>query len=269
MEVLVRGYLRSVWVEFNGDEGANEHLDKVHEDLKKKQKELAESEKEFAEKKQTEGLLKKINRLYKEIDELKDDRKNNTLVVSLIQPGTNGNLEVVKKVVIGNSEERGTTINDDDFFVNGLFKQKAMGEFGLRVSVTDTDEANPIVSFLRGVFATAFASFKKTRIDGLANVITASTATQLSGGIKEKVKGNSDDKVHIVGKTPTAYFEVDGGDITLRGNAEEGIEFVDNVLTLPLKTPELLRLGTNSEGKVRYLPRGASNGEIKLRLTTD
>jgi hypothetical protein len=148
-----------------------------------------------------------------------------------------------------------------DFLQDGLFKKTATGEFGIKVSITDTDEANPFGLFLRRVLSGVFSTVIKARISDISNVVTATSATELSSDIQSAIKGNGKDKVSIVGKSATAQFDIKEEGLVLR--PEDGLSFEDGILTLDLKAPGLIRTGRDS-----YLKVNSGNGQVRLRLET-
>jgi hypothetical protein len=162
---------------------------------------------------------------------------------------------------IGSGQNYGVSNDAVDFLKDGLFKKTATGEFGIKVAVSDTDEANPFGLFLRRVLTGVFSTVHKARISDIGNVVTATSATEPSSDIQSAIKGNGADKVSIIGKSATAQFDITDGALVLRPG--DGVSFEDGILTLDLKVPGLVRTGRDS-----YLKVNSNNGQVRLRLET-
>ncbi len=271
MRTVVRGLLREVHVLFNGDIDAND-------DLKRREEELNESRQirdklldSFKDGMANDREVAHFNQLSRRIREL-EKGLNNTLVVDLIHPGEDGSVAVLKPVSIGNGLRQKET-KSGDFFASGLFKRIVIGEFGIRVSVTDTDKANPFGLFLRRAIAGAFKSVVKSPIDDIGNVLVSSAATELSSDIQSAIKDKSDDKITIVGVSSVAKFVVgEGGAMELQNKDDKGIEFsADGKLALDLRFPGLVRTrrrprrrSANTE-KVFAMP-DSPNGRVVIQL---
>ena len=160
MRTVVRGLLREVHVLFNGDIDANDDMNRREKELTESKRIRDELLKSFDDGMANDREVARFNELSRRINDL-EKGVDNTLVVDLIHPGEDGSVAVMKPVSIGSGQNRGET-KRGDFFASGLFKRMVIGEFGIRVSVTDTDKANPFGLFLRRVLAGAFKSVVKS-----------------------------------------------------------------------------------------------------------
>ena len=256
---------------FNGDIDANDEIDAREGELKKSSKIRDELLKSFDDGRANDREVARFNELSGRIKDLEKGLNNNTLVVDLIHPGEDGSVTVMKPVSIGNGLRRGET-KEGGFFESGLFKRIVIGEFGIRISVTDTDKANPFGLFLRRVLAGAFESVVKSPIDNIGNVLVASTATELSSDIQTAIKDRADDKITIVGVSSVAQFKVgQKGALELQNGDREGIKFSDGRLTLDLRFPGLGRTRKRPRGRSKSSPKafakpGSRNGRVVVQL---
>lgn len=263
MKVLVRGLIEHAYVKFNGDPDASKKRRYRATKLESTEERLQVLVDSLADGEASQDEVSEINRLSDQVDELKSFA-NNALIVSLIHPGEDGNLELVKPMDLGDGAQNGYRPQSDNFFDAGLFKKIVIGEFGVKVAVTDTDEANPFLQFLRRVFSSAFAAVTKTRIDSISNVITAKAADEISKDVSGRIKGSDDDSVIVVGKSKVAKFKVIDNKLELL-NPSEQISFQDGLLTFQLQAPRMMRKSGTKKRSV-FMPIGASNGKVCIRL---
>ena len=246
----------------NGDEDANKQMDKNAEILKAKRAEFERLLTSFDDLKAEPREIERFKELPGEIHDL-ERGSNNTLIVTLLHPGEDGNVKVLKSLSIGNGQERGFKAESDDFLDVGLFKKIAMGEFGIQVAITDTDEANPFSLFFRRVLSGVFNAVVKSPIDNIGNVIVSSTASELSNDIQAAIKGKKGDKITVVGVSPVAKFIVGSNGALALANAGSGIRYVRGKLTLNLRFPELVKT------KDGYAKPRSSNGGVVIRLDSE
>ena len=140
--------------------------------------------------------------------------------MTLIHPGEDGNVKVMKHVSVGNGRQSGLKLQSEDFLVSGLFRKIAISEFGIQAAITDTDRENPFALFLTRVLSGVFNSIVKSPIDDISNVLVSNTASEVSTDIQGKIKGKTDEKITVVGVSPVAKFSVqDDGMLTLKMQA--------------------------------------------------
>ena len=268
MRALIRGYLDSVYVKFNGD--ASDKPGQREKDLAKTQSEIAKLKQNFKNQKSVDiKKVTKFDELWRRKHELENDF-DNMLVVTLVHPDEDGDVELIKALPLGNGYEYGYKPDSDEFLTAGLFKKIAIGEFGIRVAVTDTDEAIPFAKFLRRVFVGIFNSIVKTPIGEISNVIVSNTAQQLwsDGG---KFLEKNGDKITVVAVSKTAKFKIDekSGDLTCTNqNKSQGITYSasDGVLKLELSFPEMIKVSAGKSSETKYRVPGSSNGIAEIRL---
>ena len=260
MDVFVRTFLREAWVAFNGDSGANEKLDEAQEDIQKLEDKLAVARKKVDDKVATVNEIRSVNRLLRQIAKEKSE-KNNALVISLVHPDENGSKTILKPLQLGNGQKRGVKFDSpNDFLTNGLFKATIMGEFGLKVQITDTDKSNPILRFGRRVLSGVFSTFTKSKVGDLSGVLTASAATELGADIESALKGNDDDSILIVGESKLAKFRVGKNGLSLV-NSNNDIKFDGKKLVFRLYAPKLIKKTKNT-----YINVGSKNGMVTFDL---
>jgi len=272
MRTVIRGFLREAYVKFNGDRTGDRDVKRRKEALERKESELAALLKSFQDGTASEDEIDDFNKLSDEVDELKSH--NNTLIVTLIHPGEDGNVNVMKGLSIGNGRSNGTGKQavDKNFLKTGLFKKVVIGEFGIQVAITDTDKENPFGLFLRRVLSGVFNAAVKSRIAGIGNVLVSNAATVLSSDISDAIKRKSGDKITVIGVSKIAKFAIDNEGalkLTNEDNEElEDIEFTGDQLKLDLRYPGLVLKGGTKSKPVYGLP-GAPNGRAVIGLQSD
>ena len=132
----------------------------------------------------------------------------------------------MKSLSIGNGPDWGIRNESEDFFETGLFKKRAVGEFGIQVAITDTDRANPFWLFLRRVFSGVFSSIVKPAIDDISNVFVSTAAFEFTSDIQGKIKNKPGDKITIVAVSSVAKFVVGDKGALILTNAGEDIKFL-------------------------------------------
>lgn len=268
METMIRGLLREVHVLFNGDIDANNDLIERAEDLKAKEKELNDLLKSFGDEDATDNEIEAFNRLSDAVRDLRAG-SNNTLMVTLVHPGEEGNVKAMKSLSIGNGQDWGIRNESEDFFETGLFKKRAVGEFGIQVAITDTDRVNPFWLFLRRVFSGVFSSIVKPAINDIGNVFVSTAAFEFTSDIQGKIKGKPGDKITIVAVSSVAKFVVGDKGALILTNAGEDISFSKGELTLALSIPGLIQTRKGTAGKKVYSKPGSPNGKIVIRMESE
>ena len=268
METMIRGLLREVHVLFNGDINANNDLKERAEDLNAKEKELNDLLDSFGDEHATDKELEDFNRLSDAVRELRAG-SNNTLIVTLVHPGEEGNVKVMKSLSIGNGQSWGIRNESEDFFETGLFKKRAVGEFGIQVAITDTDRANAVWLFLRRVFSGVFGSIVKPAINDIGNVFVSTAAVEFTSDIQGKMTGKSGDKITIVAVSSVAKFVVGDKGVLILTNAGEDISFSKNELTLGLSIPGMMQTRKGTTSNKVYSKPGSPNGKIVIRMESE
>ncbi len=273
MRTVIRGFLREVYVEFNGDKTGSRDAKVRKDTLERKQGELEVLRKSFEDGKASEDEIEDYNKLSDAVDELKKSL-NNTLIVTLIHPGEDGNVEVMKGLSIGNGRTNGVKnkLSEEHFLKTGLFKKIAIGEFGIQVGITDTDKENPFGLFLRRVLSGLFNAVVKSPIDDIGNVLVSNAATVLSSDIGDAIKRKTGDKITLVGVSKVAKFLIDKKGVLKLTNTDDNeladIEFENDQLTLSLRYPGLVLKGGSKSNPAYGLPE-APNGKVVLGLKSD
>ncbi len=273
MRTVIRGFLRQAYVEFNGDWKGDTDVKQRKEKLGRKRREQETLRKSFEDGKANEDEIDDYNKLSDEVDVLQKSL-NNTLIVTLVHPGEDGNVTIMKGLSIGNGKRNGVNNKqkDEDFLKTGLFKKIAIGEFGIRVAIADTDKENPFGLFLRRVLSGVFNSVVKSPIDDIGNVLVSNAASVLSSDIRDAIKRKAGDKITVVGVSRVAKLAVgERGELTLTNDDEEeieDIEFSNGELTLDLRFPGLV-LKHKTGNKTKYGLPGAPNGKVMIGLKSE
>ena len=262
MRAVIRGFLEEAQVLFNGDKGANDQLEEQDKEIRKKKAEVDTLLNSFNRFKRKWREKARFERLTREIEAL--EQVSNKLIVTLVHPGEDGNVEVMKPLRLGSGQDKGHKAKSQTFFDAGLFKKVALGEFGIRAAITDTDEANPFAVFFRRVLSGVFNAAVKSPIAGIGNVLVSNAASELSSDIGGAIKGKGGEKTAVVGVSPLAKFEVQGNGTLRLINPKDGPRYTQQgLLTLPLRFPGIV------ETDYGYEKRGAPNGEVVIRLEAE
>lgn len=269
MRTVVRGFLRKAYVKFNGDADGDRDTARRKSALQRKEAELARLRKSFEDGEASEDEIEDYNRLSDEVDELQKS-SNNTLIVTLVHPGEDGNVKILKGLSIGNSPETGVDnpVNEEDFLTTGLFKKVAIGEFGIQVAVADTDKENPFGLFLRRVLSGVFNGAVKSPIDDISNVLVSNAATILSSDIRDAIARRAGNRVTVVAASKVARFVVRPGGKLHLTNADHEVRFDEGQLELDLTYPGLV-LKSKPNEKAKYGLPGAPNGRVVIGLKSD
>ena len=262
MRAIVKGFLENAHVRFNGDEDAVTKYKEDQDKLEEKKREFAELNDSFEDSELSSVEVERFEKLPQEIKTLEDG--DNTLILTLVHPGENGNVNVMKPIRIGNGIDQGYVGESDDFLDAGLFKVVTIGEFGIRAAITDTDQANPFTLFLRRVVSGAFNTATKSFIGDIGNVLVSSAASQLSSDIGDSMRGETGSTTTIIGVSPVAKFIVNGNGLLSMSNPSAQLRYSRNELTLPLSFPGLVKTGEN-----KYAKPGSANGAVVIRLESE
>ncbi len=183
-----------------------------------------------------------------------------------MHPGEDGIIDVIKPLRLGNGDECGYNAADgaDDFFQAGLFKKVALGEFGIRATITDTDMDNPFTVFVRKVLSKVFSAALGPPINSIENVLVSNAASVLSSNLGAAMNRRQEEKPTVIGVSPLAKFRVEKNGTLNLTNKGNGLQYNENMLTLPLHFPLLVKTGSNTYG----MP-GAANGQVVIRLHSE
>ena len=262
MTAVIRGYLEKVHVRFNGDRDASKNYRENTTEISQMTDELKKLTNSFDKVSINGQQLKRFENLERAIETIEEG--DNTLLVSLIHPGGNGSTNVIKPLRLGNGRRQGYTSASKGYFDSGLFKTIAIGEFGVRATIMDTDRVNRFTRFFRRVLKGAFNTVTSSSIDDIGNVIVASAADELSSDIANAIGRSDTEKTQVVGVSPMAKFFI-GTNSQLEITNEDGdLEFTKGKLTLPLSVPGRLQLSRH-----KYATPGSPNGSVVIRLESE
>jgi len=262
---LVRASLKSLWVVFNGD--SEDKLPKQVGKLDRLEGRLDKLERKLGST-ATAQAIAEIETLRAQVDKLRANALDNAIVCKLSYPRSGSStVESMRQVRLPSGKQNGKPpiLNETPVFLDhGLFKEEIQGEALLQVAVTDTDNKNRFVQFLRRVLSTAFSSLTKGLISDISGVVANSAATVLSGDLAGKLGGSGKKRVLLVAASEKVRLHVDAEGKLSVGNPSPDVRFEDGVLKLRLKAPQYLQISAN-----KYLKRGGQNGEVEIVLTSE